>query len=57
MRSPCRSTTSSAWRVDRSLSRLFRTGGMIKVFHKSFDPNAKPSDLIKMLSRVSGLPD
>lgn len=43
--------------VDRSLSHLFRTGGMIKVFRKSFDPNAKPSDLIKMLSRVSGLPD
>jgi ABC-type amino acid transport substrate-binding protein len=43
--------------VDRSLSQLFRTGGMIKVFRKSFDPSAKPSDLIKMLSRVSGLPD
>jgi polar amino acid transport system substrate-binding protein/glutamate/aspartate transport system substrate-binding protein len=43
--------------VDRALSHLFRTGGMIKVFRKSFDPNAKPSDLIKMLSRVSGLPD
>ena len=43
--------------VDRSLSHLFRTGGMIKVFRKSFDPKAKPSDLIKMLSRVSGLPD
>ena len=43
--------------VDRSLSRLFRTGGMVKVFRKSFDEKAKPSDLIKMLSRVSGLPD
>lgn len=43
--------------VDRALSHLFRTGGMIKVFRKSFDPKAKPSDLIKMLSRVSGLPD
>ena len=43
--------------VDRSLSHLFRTGGLIKVFRQSFDPNAKPSDLIKMLSRVSGLPD
>jgi polar amino acid transport system substrate-binding protein/glutamate/aspartate transport system substrate-binding protein len=43
--------------VDRALSRLFRTGGMIKVFRKSFDPKAKPSDLIKMLSRVSGLPE
>jgi len=43
--------------VDRALSRLFRSGGMIKVFRKSFDQNAKPSDLIKMLSRVSGLPD
>ena len=43
--------------VDRTLSHLFRTGGMIKVFRKSFDPKAKPSDLIKMLSRVSGLPD
>jgi ABC-type amino acid transport substrate-binding protein len=43
--------------VDRALSHLFRTGGMIKVFRKSFDPKARPSDLIKMLSRVSGLPD
>jgi ABC-type amino acid transport substrate-binding protein len=43
--------------VDRALSRLFRTGGLIKVFRKSFDPEAKPSDLVKMLSRVSGLPD
>jgi ABC-type amino acid transport substrate-binding protein len=43
--------------VDRALSHLFRTGGMIKVFRRSFDPQAKPSDLIKMLSRVSGLPD
>ena len=43
--------------VDRALSHLFRTGGMIKVFRKSFDPQAKPSDLIKMLSRVSGLPE
>ena len=43
--------------VDRSLSHLFRTGGLIKVFRKSFDPKAQPSDLIKMLSRVSGLPD
>jgi ABC-type amino acid transport substrate-binding protein len=43
--------------VDRALSHLFRTGGLIKVFRKSFDPKAKPSDLIKMLSRVSGLPD
>lgn len=43
--------------VDRALSHLFRTGGMIKVFRKSFDAEARPSDLIKMLSRVSGLPD
>jgi ABC-type amino acid transport substrate-binding protein len=43
--------------VDRALSHLFRTGGMVKVFRKSFDEKAKPSDLIKMLSRVSGLPD
>lgn len=43
--------------VDRALSRLFRTGGLIKVFRKSFDEKAKPSDLIKMLSRTSGLPE
>ncbi|HEV8391628.1 MAG TPA: amino acid ABC transporter substrate-binding protein [Dongiaceae bacterium] len=43
--------------VDRALSHLFRSGGMVKVFRKSFDEKAKPSDLIKMLSRVSGLPD
>lgn len=43
--------------VDGALSRLFRTGGMIKVFRKSFDAEDKPSDLLKMLSRVSGLPD
>jgi len=43
--------------VDRALSRLFRSGGLIKVFRKSFDEKAKPSDLIKMLSRTSGLPE
>lgn len=43
--------------VDRALSRLFRTGGMIKVFRGSFDPNAKPSELLKALSRMSGLPE
>lgn len=43
--------------VDRALSRLFRGGGMIKVFRKSFAPEAAPSDLLKMLSRTSGLPE
>jgi len=43
--------------VDTALSHLFRSGGMVKVFRKSFAPEAKPSDLIKMLSRTSGLPD
>lgn len=43
--------------VDRALSRLFRSGGMIKVFRRSFDAEAKPSELLKMLSRVSGLPE
>jgi len=43
--------------VDTALSHLFRTGGLIKVFRQSFAPEAKPSDLIKMLSRTSGLPD
>lgn len=43
--------------VDRALSRLFRTGGMIKVFRKSVDPEAKPSELLKALSRMSGLPE
>jgi polar amino acid transport system substrate-binding protein/glutamate/aspartate transport system substrate-binding protein len=43
--------------VDRALSRLFRSGGMIKVFRKSFAPEAKPSELIKALSRISGLPE
>lgn len=43
--------------VDRALSRLFRSGGMIKVFRKSVDPQAKPSELLKALSRISGLPE
>lgn len=43
--------------VDRALSRLFRTGGMIKVFRKSFDPDAQPSELLKAMSRMSGLPE
>lgn len=43
--------------VDRALSRLFRTGGMIKVFRGSFDPEAKPSELLKALSRMAGLPE
>ncbi len=43
--------------VDRALSRLFRTGGMIKVFRKSVDPEAKPTELLKALSRMAGLPE
>lgn len=43
--------------VDRALSHLFRSGGMIKVFRKSVDPQAKPSELLKALSRMSGLPE
>lgn len=43
--------------VDRVLSHLFRTGGMMKVFRKSFDAEDKPSELLKMLSRTAGLPD
>ena len=43
--------------VDRALSRLFRTGGMIKIFRGAFDAEAKPSELLKALSRMSGLPE
>lgn len=43
--------------VDRALSHLFRSGGMIKVFRQSVDPAAKPSELLKALSRISGLPE
>lgn len=43
--------------VDTVLSRLFRSGGIIKVFRATFPEDAKPSDLLKVLSRVSGLPE
>lgn len=43
--------------VDGALSHLFRSGGMIKVFRQSVDPAAKPSELLKALSRISGLPE
>jgi polar amino acid transport system substrate-binding protein/glutamate/aspartate transport system substrate-binding protein len=43
--------------VDRALSHLFRSGGMIKIFRGSFAAEAKPSELLKALSRMSGLPE
>lgn len=43
--------------VDTVLSRLFRSGGIIKVFRATFPKDAKPSDLLKALSRISGLPE
>jgi ABC-type amino acid transport substrate-binding protein len=43
--------------VDIVLSRLFRSGGIIKVFRTTFPQEAKPSDLLKALSRISGLPE
>ena len=43
--------------VDTVLSRLFRSGGVIKVFRDTFPKEAKPSDLLKALSRISGLPE
>ena len=43
--------------VDTALSRLFRTGGIIKVFRATFPEGAKPSELLKALSRISGLPE
>lgn len=43
--------------VDRALSRLFRSDGIQPVFARSFGGEAKPSELVKSLYIISGLPE
>jgi polar amino acid transport system substrate-binding protein/glutamate/aspartate transport system substrate-binding protein len=43
--------------VDRSLSRLYRSGEVERIFKNSFGANASQSDLLRALYLVSGLPE
>jgi ABC-type amino acid transport substrate-binding protein len=43
--------------VDRALSRLYRSGAIIKLFRRSFGPDAKPTALQKSLYTIAGLPE
>ncbi|MBI2253183.1 MAG: amino acid ABC transporter substrate-binding protein [Proteobacteria bacterium] len=43
--------------VDRSLSKLYRSGAIVKLFHDVFGDKAKPTALQKALFTVSGLPE
>ena len=43
--------------VDRSLSRIYRSGNIEQVFKNSFGPDAKPSDLTRAVYIIHGLPE
>jgi polar amino acid transport system substrate-binding protein/glutamate/aspartate transport system substrate-binding protein len=43
--------------VDRSLSKLYRSGAIVKLFRESFGKEAKPTALQKALYTISGLPE
>jgi polar amino acid transport system substrate-binding protein/glutamate/aspartate transport system substrate-binding protein len=43
--------------VDRSLSKLYRSGAIVKLFKESFGKDAKPTALQKALYTISGLPE
>ncbi|GMQ77380.1 MAG: amino acid ABC transporter substrate-binding protein [Gammaproteobacteria bacterium] len=42
--------------VDRALSRLYRGGGIVRIFKNSFG-NAEPSDVLKSLYLINALPE
>ena len=42
--------------VDRALSRLYRSGGITRVFANSFG-NAEPSDVLRSLYIINALPE
>ena len=42
--------------VDRTLSRLYRGGGIVRIFKNSFG-NAEPSDVLKSLYLINALPE
>jgi ABC-type amino acid transport substrate-binding protein len=43
--------------VDRALARLSRTGEIVRLFQASFGTGATPSDLIKAMWILNGIPD
>ena len=43
--------------VDRALSRIYRSGGIERIFVETFGPKAKPSALVQALYLISALPD
>lgn len=43
--------------VDRALARLYRSGRIHDIFADSFSTNAKPSDLVRALYLLNGLPE
>ena len=42
--------------VDRTLSRLYRTGAIVRIFRNSFG-NAEPSEVLRSLYLVNALPE
>jgi len=49
--------TSFRIAVDTALSRLYRTDGIVKLFHDVFGAKAKPTALQRSLYTISGLPE
>jgi ABC-type amino acid transport substrate-binding protein len=43
--------------TDRALSRIYRSGEIVKIFSRTFGANAAPSDALKTLYLISALPE
>jgi polar amino acid transport system substrate-binding protein/glutamate/aspartate transport system substrate-binding protein len=43
--------------TDRALSRIYRSGEIVKIFARSFGANSAPSDALKTLYLISALPE
>lgn len=43
--------------VDRALSRIYRSGGVERIFVETFGPKAKPSSLVEAIYLTSALPE
>jgi len=43
--------------VDTALSRIYRSGDIISIFDETFGSKVKPTDMLKAVYAISGLPD
>jgi len=43
--------------VDRALSHIYRSGEIASIFQRTFGGKAEPSQILRTLYVISGLPD